>query len=191
MQKKLRLFISILLFALAIPADAAVFQLDPNHTYVSWQVSHFDFSTQTGKWYAQGTLVLDKDKPQYDKVNATIKLADIITGLPDLDKHLKGKLFFDVDQFPTATFVSDKVTLTGKTTAQVHGVLTLHGISKPVVLNVKLNKSGVSMISNKMTVGFSATAQIKRSDFGITTLLPGVSDEVNLHIEAEAYLLSQ
>jgi len=165
---------------------ADTFTLDPNHSYVLWHINHFGFSNPSGKWFANGTLVLDKDKPKNDKVNVTINVADVDTGIKELDDHLRGKLFFDTAQFPTATFVSNQVDVTGKDTANVKGTLTLRGISKPVTLKVKFNKAGMNIINNKMTVGFSATAQLKRSDFGITTLLPGLGDDVQLQIEVEA-----
>lgn len=169
---------------------AETYTLDPNHTYVLWHINHLGFSEQSGKWMAQGTLQLDKANPDKDKVNVTINVADMITGNPELDKHLKGKLFFDVTQFPTATFVSDKVDVTGKKTAKVKGMLTLHGVTKPVTLNVTFNNAAKNPITDKMTVGFSATADIKRSDFGIMTLIPKLGDNVKLEIEAEAYLAS-
>lgn len=180
----LSLFLSLITAAQAAPEN---YTLDPEHTYVLWHINHLGFSTQVGKWYAAGRLVLDKDKPQNDKVNATIQMATLSTGNSELDKHLKEALFFDVTKFPTATFVSTKVTTTGKNTAKVQGTLTLHGVSKPVTLNVKFNKAGINPISNKPSVGFSATAKIKRSDFDINTLLPSLGDEVSLNIEAEAY----
>jgi polyisoprenoid-binding protein YceI len=172
----------------AVSAQATeTLTLDPQHTYILWHIKHFGFSTQAGKWYASGTLMIDKDRPQNSKVNVTVQVTNIVTGNAELDKHLKGKLFFDVEHFPTATFVSDQVKLIGKKAAKVHGILTLHGVSKPVVLDVKLNETGINPITEKMTAGFSAKTRIKRSDFNITTLLPSVSDEVNIDIEAEAY----
>lgn len=167
---------------------ADTFVLDPQHTYVLWKVNHFGFSNQVGKGYASGTLLLDQSKPQNSKVSAVVVINNILTGLDQLDRHLEDKLFFDSAQFPTATFVSNQVQLTGKNTAEVKGMLTLHGVTKPIILHVKLNQIGKSLITDKMTAGFSATATLKRSDFGITTLLPGVSDEVELNIEAEASL---
>lgn len=184
-----RFFILFMLFlfsSLSVQA-AETLKIDPQHSYVLWHIKHFNFSTQSGKWYAEGTLVLDKDKPQNSKINVSIPVANMVTGIAELDKHLKGKLFFDVKQFPIATFVSDKVVVTGKKTAKVHGILTVHGISKPVILDVKLNHVGVSPITEKMTVGFSANTKLKRSDFGINTLLPGLGDEVKIDIEVEAY----
>ncbi|MBL7478885.1 YceI family protein [Legionella bononiensis] len=168
-------------------AAPETFTLDNQHTYILWTIKHLGFSTQAGKWYASGELVLDKEHPDQSKVNVTVNVADVVTGIPELDKHLKGKLFFDVAQFPKATFVSNKVDVLSDTTAKVEGTLTLHGVSKPLTLDVTLNKVGVNPINNKNTVGFTATGTIKRSDFGINTLLPDLGDEVTLQIGAEAY----
>ena len=97
---------------------AETLTIDPQHSYILWHIKHFNFSTQSGKWYVEGTLVLDKEKPQNSKVNVTIPIANMVTGIAELDKHLKGKLFFEVKQFPIATFVSDKVVVTGKKTTK-------------------------------------------------------------------------
>jgi len=182
-----RIIMMMLLFWSGFAFAAQNYTLDPSHTYVEWHISHFGFSEPSGKWMIKGgTLVLDKAKPQNSKVDVTIDLNDLSTGLPELDKHLKAPLFFDVAKYPTATYVSNKVILTGKETAKVEGVLTLHGVSKPVTLNVKFNKSGENPVTNLPTVGFSATAVIQRSDFGISAYSPGLGDTVKLNIQAEA-----
>lgn len=189
MKQNLLKFIMFIILLLPSPIifAAETYVLDPMHTYVLWHINHLGFSTQSGKWAAEGNLVLDEKKPQNSKVNAVIHIANMVTGIPELDKHLKAPLFFDVEKFPTATFVSNKVELTGKKSAKVIGILTVHGVSKPVTLDVKLNKMGENPISNKMSVGFSATTKIKRSDFGIVTFLPQLGDEVKINIEAEAH----
>lgn len=186
--------LSILSAALIIPAQAApeTYVLDNGHTSVTFHVNHFGFSHPSGKWMANGTLVLDEEKPENSKVEATINLADVLTGVHDLDKHLTTKDFFNVKTYPTATFVSNKVDVikdnkgkpTGK--AKVFGMLTLEGVSKPVVLDVTLNKIGMSAIKNQKTVGLSATTTLKRSDFGMDTYIPNISDEVVIDIEVEA-----
>ncbi len=187
-----RLFVNYILFIFLCLSVNTVFAadsyiLDPMHTAVLWHVNHFGFSNPSGKWMASGNVLLDEANPKNSKVNAVIMTGDIVTGIPELDKHLRGELFFDVKKFPTATFVSDKVDIVNKKTAKVHGILTLHGVSKPVILLVTLNKMGKNPISDKMSAGFSASTKIKRSDFGINTFIPGVGDEVILNIEAEAY----
>jgi polyisoprenoid-binding protein YceI len=162
------------------------YTIDSSHSYVLWHISHFGFSNPSGKWLVNGNVVLDEKNPKNSKVNITIDMSGIITGIPKLDEHLKKDVFFDVEKYPTATFVSDKVTLTGKHTAKVHGVLTVHGVSKPVTLDIKLNKLDVSPITEKKTAGFTGSTTLKRSDYNITTYLPGLGDEVKIEIEAEA-----
>lgn len=161
--------------------------IDSQNSYVLWHINHFGFSNPSGKWMVQGKLELDKAKPQNSKVNATIHVAHVITGVPALDKRLRTKLFFYTDKFPLATFISDRVVLTGKKIAKVHGILTIRGVSKPIVLNVTFNKAGRNPISNKLSVGFSGTTQLKRTEFNINTLSPGLGDEVKINIELEGY----
>ncbi len=173
----------------SVPASAAeTYTLDPMHTSVTWTINHFGFSNPWGKFsLIEGSLVLDDQNPTNSKVTVTVPVADLVTGIDKLDTHLKSKDFFDVATYPTATFVSDKVTTTSKTTATVEGTLTIRGISKPETLQVTLNKIGENMMK-KQTAGFSATATIKRSDFGMTTYLPMLGDDVKLFIESEANL---
>jgi len=187
-QTFLRLLLSLTLSLPFVGSAQAsdTYTLDPGHSYVLWRISHFGFSNPTGKWYANGTIILDETKPENSQVKVTIDTATIDTGIPKLDEHLKSKDFFDVKEYPTATFVSNKVKMTGKDSAKVFGTLTLHGVSKPVVLDVKLNKLGMNPVSNKFTAGFSAKTTLKRSDFGIKAYLPGLGDEVKIDIESEA-----
>lgn len=173
--------------SLASPALAAdTYKFDGSHTAVTFHIDHFGFSKPSGKFMnVEGTLVLDEKAPANSKVNVTIPITQINTGVAKLDEHLKNKDFFDVEQFPTATFVSEKVDVKDATSATVTGNLTLHGVTKPVVLDVKLNKLGENFMK-KQTAGFTATTTIKRSDFGISAYLPGLGDDVKIDIESEA-----
>jgi polyisoprenoid-binding protein YceI len=173
---------------LASPALAAdTYTLDPNHTNIVWRASHFGFSSPDGKWAsASGEVVLDEAVPANSKVKVEIKLDGLVTGIPKFDDHLKSADFLDVSTYPVANFVSDVVEPTGKDTAKVTGTLTLRGVSKPVTLDVKLNKMGPHPMMNVPTVGFTATTVIKRSEFGISAYVPNISDEVQITIEAEA-----
>lgn len=189
MSRIVRRYLLTILVALSanLHAAAETLTLDDKHSYVLWRIKHLGFSTQSGKWYVKGQAILDQEQPQNSKVMATIDVGNFVTGIPELDKHLKGKLFFDVEQFPTATFASDKVELTSKNTAKVYGKLTLRGITQPVTLLVTLNKIGKNPVTDRMTAGFSATTELKRSDFGMNALLPDLGDEVAIEIGAEAY----
>lgn len=181
-------YIYTLIFSLfAFSAAAAEnYTLDPTHTNITWKASHFGFSSPSGKFGdVTGTLVLDEAKPENSKVKVLIKTASIVTGFPKFDEHLRTADFFHVLKFPEATFSSFKVEKTGADTAKIHGDFTLLGITKRIVLDAKLNKIGKNMFGNHVA-GFSLKGTLKRSDFGMRTYLPGISDEVMLDIEVEA-----
>jgi polyisoprenoid-binding protein YceI len=168
---------------------AEIYDFDPSHTMVNWQANHFGFSNPTGKFpFVTGHFTLDEKKPASSKVEAVIDLAKISTGDEKFDAHLKNADFFNVTKYKTAKFTSNKVEVTGKNTAKVYGTLTLLEKTNPVVLDVTLNKIGENPMSKKKTSGFTAVTTIKRSDYGINYAIPGVSDEVKLHIEAEGTL---
>lgn len=178
-----------LLSLLALPFAATAadsYQLDPNHTYVLWHAQHFGFSTQTGKFRATGTLLLDEKNVENSKVNVKIKMADLATGVPEFDKHLQRTLFFNVSKFPEATFVSDKITVVDAEHVDMAGTLTFLGVKKPLTLAVTLNKKGVSPLTDKYTLGFTAKTEIKRSDFGMNALIPNISEQVPIDIQVEA-----
>ena len=192
-KNSVRLFLAAGALVLPFAAQAApqTYKLDPNHTAVTFHINHFGFSSPSGKFMnAAGTIMLDEKNPAASTVEVTIPVDKIDTGVPKLDEHLQSPDFFDAKQFPTATFKSSHVHVTGADTAMVDGTLTLHGVSKPVTLAVRKNKIGENMF-HVQTAGFSATATIKRSDFGITKYLPDLSDTVQLDIESEASLDTQ
>lgn len=189
MKKKLMKSIVICFLGFASTyafSETETYQFDPKHSFVQWTVDHLGFSSQTGKWPVEGTLTLDSEKPKEAKVNATILIDDLITGNSELNQHLAGNLFFDSKKFPTATFESQNINLLSKKVAKVKGTLTLRGVTKPVTLYVTLNKMGKNPVNDKITAGFSATTEIKRSDFGVNGFIPLVSDDVKLKIDVEA-----
>lgn len=165
------------------------YTFDKNHTNILWFASHFGFSDSEGQFTDfDGALMLDEAKPENSSVEIIIKTASIMTGIPKFDEHLKSKDFFDVEKFPEARFVSAKVERTGENTAKVHGDFTLLGKTKPVALDVTLNKIGKNPFTQQQTAGFTATTTIKRSEYGMIYGLPGVPDEVKIHIETELLL---
>lgn len=171
------------------PAFAApeTYELDPAHTNLTWQANHLGFSNPSGKFTdVKGILVLDEADPEKSRLDVTIRTESVLTGIEKFDDHLRSKDFFNVEKYPTARFKSRRVERTGKNTAQVIGELTLLGVTRPVLMDVTLNKIGLNPMSKVKTAGFSAKTMIVRSEHGMTYGLPGVSDEVNLMIEAEA-----
>lgn len=165
---------------------ATTYTLDPFHTNINWKASHFGYSSPSGKFTkSEGSFTLDDAKPEASTLTVTIYTDSLITGIPKFDEHLKSKDFLNVAANNKATFVSTKVVKLSDQTADVEGNFTLNGVTKPLTLHVTLNKVGISPASNKQTAGFSATAVIKRSEYGITYAVPGVSDEVIIEIEVE------
>ena len=173
----------------AAPAFAAdTLKFEPDHTYALFSYSHFGLSRPSGKVMgASGTLVLDSGDPTQDTVDITLDMNTLSTGLPDFDTQLKGKDYFDVAQFPQARFRSTKVEMTGDATANVTGDLTIHGVTKSVVMAVTFNKKAFNPAIFKTGYGFSATARIGRGDFGLSKYEPFIGDDIDLDIAAEAY----
>ena len=174
----------------ALAAETLTFE--PDHTSVVFQYPHFGMSHPSGKIMgANGTLVLDKDDPAKSTVDITLDMKTLTTALPDFDTLLKSEKYFDIAQFPTATFKSTKVELTGENTAprtaNVTGDLTIHGITQSTVLAVTFNKKAFNPALFKTGYGFSATAHLSRKAFGLGNLEPIVGDDIDLIIDAEVY----
>lgn len=167
-------------------AAPVTYNIEPTHTSVTFTWNHGGgLSRMNGKFMnAVGTVVLDEAAPATSKVDVSFAIDGINTGVAALDNHLKTPDFFDAAQFPTATFKSTKVDVTGAKTAKVTGDLTLHGVTKPVTLDVTLNK----ITDDKKKAGFNAKGTIKRSEFGISRFVPAVSDEIDLEISSELNL---
>lgn len=180
--------VSMLIIMSTISTFAAdTYTIDPSRTYVLWHLNRAGHLYQSSKWRADGQFKLDEQHPQNSRVNVIIHIGTIKTGVPALDASLKGKNFFDSARYPTAKFVSNRVDMTGLTSANIYGALTLRNVTKEVMLSIKLNKIGINSAANRKTVNFSGNATIRRSDFGMNTYLSGVGNEAKVIIEAEGY----
>lgn len=173
--------------AVTAQAEPVTYKLDPGHTNVLFSWNHFGFSNPTANiGLGDGTLVFDEKNPAKSSVEVTLPLANLDTHVTKLDEHLKKPDFFDADKYPTATFKSTKVQAVGGNKYKITGDLTVHGVTKPVVLDATLNKSGVHPMMKVQTVGFDATATVKRLDFGMGAYVPNVSDDIKIRITTEA-----
>lgn len=167
-------------------AQAGAYKLDPAHGKITWSITHFGFSTYIGQFSnVNATLKVDPKAVGATALDVTIDTNSVGTLNAALDTHLKSKDFLDVAAFPTATFKATKVAQTGEKTADITGDLTLHGVTKPVVLHATFNQAGPNPIDKKYELGFAGSAEILRSEFGIKSYLPAISDKVTLTIEAE------
>jgi polyisoprenoid-binding protein YceI len=186
-MKRLVLAAALSLFAVSAFADPVTYKLDPHHTDVIAQWNHFGFSNPSAHFgQADGTLVYDADDVAASSVQVTLPLSGLNAFVPDLTEHLLGADFFDSAKFPIATFKSTTVEAAGEGKLKVTGDLTIKGITRPVVLDVTLNKAAVQPMAQREAIGFDATTTIKRSDFDVASYVPNVSDEVKLRITTEA-----
>ena len=179
---------ALLSIAGAASAKPAHYNLDPNHTQVAISWTHFGFSHPAARFDSvTGDFKFDAVDPTRSSIVVTIPIASLDTGVAALDKHLKGPDFFDAEQFSTATFKSTSVQRVGDQGLKVTGDLTIHGITKPAVLDVTINKVGDHPMGGA-AAGFDAKTVIRRSDFGITKYVPNVSDDIAVTITTEADL---
>ncbi|MEO6226877.1 MAG: YceI family protein [Thermomonas sp.] len=162
------------------------YKLDPDHTNVIASWSHFGYSHPSANFgRASGILVYDAAAPEQSSVEVSLPLSGLDTFVPALDEHLKTADFFDAAKFPAATFKSNKVHAVSKGKFKVDGTLTIRGVAKPVTLDVTLNNVGVHPMTKQQSIGFDATATIKRSEFGMGMYAPAVSDDISLRITTE------
>ncbi len=181
--------------ALAAPAAAlaepTTWNLDPAHSHTSFTIRHLVISNVRGEFTKfAGAVKLDEKDLAKSSVEVTLEAASIDTGIPDRDKHLKSADFFDVEKFPTITFKSTKIEPAGKGKLKVTGDLTMHGVTKPVVLAVEGPTAEIKDPWGNARRGVSASAKLDRKAWGLTWSKaveagPVVGDEVKIEIEAE------
>lgn len=169
------------------PLYATTYTIESDYTQGVFRWNHLGFSNPAAQFsQGQGTLEFDPANPTRASVQVTIPLSSLNTGVPALDEHLRSEDFFEVAKFPSATFRSTKVQQgAGKDRLRVSGELNLHGITRPVTLDVTVLKVGSNPRTQLPTVGFAATTTLKRSDFGLGAYVPQVSDEIQMQITSQ------
>lgn len=180
--------LSVALAGVSAVAFAApvVYKMDPNHTDVIASWSHFGFSNPIAHFgKVDGTITYDPANVGRSSVIVVIPLAGLDAHVEKFNEHLRSSDFFDAEKFPTITFRSTRVEAAGDRKLRVFGDLTVHGVTRPVVLDTTINKIGENA-GKRAAAGFDATTTIKRSDFGLGLYAPNVSDEVIIRITTEA-----
>jgi polyisoprenoid-binding protein YceI len=180
---------AILAVSVALPLSAVAadsYTVDPNHTFPHFQINHLGFSTMHGRFdKTSGTITLDR-AAKTGSVDISIETASISTGYVKRDEHLKSPDFFNAAEFPAITYKSTAMHYKGDTPASVDGNLTISGVTKPVTLTIDAFNCGANPMNKKEECGAAASAQIKRSDFGVKYGLPNIGDDVKLEFEIEA-----
>lgn len=184
--------LAVLLALLPVTAQAemATYELDPDHTTVSFTVDHVGYAKTLGIFgNVSGSFKYDMDTQELADVQVTIKSASVNTFHKARDGHVKNKDFLNVSAHPEITFTAQSGSAKTKTSGTVEGDLTLLGVTKPVTLNVVLNKADTYPFGHRRFVlGLSIDASIKRSEFGMSYAVGNglVGDVVEVSIETEA-----
>jgi polyisoprenoid-binding protein YceI len=185
-----RLVLALVLASLAVPvvgAQTSTWTIDPAHSEIDFAVRHMGVSNIHGRFGGiKGNIVVNDSDAAKSTVSVTIDTTTVDTGVSPRDTDLKSSGWFDVTQFPTASFASTGVTVTGSH-MKVDGNLTLHGITRPAELDVEGPSPTVPGMDHKPHSGYSATLTIKRKDFGVGPNVPTtvVGDDIKLSIDLE------
>lgn len=190
----LSLALALVLLPLAARAEAVdpkdmppgAYQLDSNHTSITFKINHLGFSRYTGRFdKMEGMLGFDNAAPEKSSLDITIYPNSVDTNNAKLEEELRGENWLNVIKFPRATFHATKIERTSSTTGKVTGDFTFLGVTHTLILDTTLVGSGTRPMDSKKVLGFSATGSFKRSDYGFQNLLPMLGDDVTLEIETE------
>jgi polyisoprenoid-binding protein YceI len=195
-MKRLTLITLLLASSFVFAADGVKvpvgekYDIDPSHSAVVFGWNHFGFSNPAARFdKIEGSMLLDKADLTKSSISVTLPVEGLDTGVAKLDEALKSPDFLDVTRYPTIAFKSTRIEKTGENVLKITGDLTVHGVTKPVTLDAKVNKIGIFEIPGVIkaqAAGFDATTVIKRSDFGVSKYVPAVSDEIPVRITLDA-----
>ncbi|MFN3959992.1 MAG: YceI family protein [Parvularculaceae bacterium] len=184
--------------AQAAPAEApfdvsmtapGVYKSDTSHAYITFSYDHQGYSRPWLRWRSwAGELNWNPSDPGKSSISVVIDAASIDSGVDKFDEYLKSADFFDVANHPRITFNSSGVTVDGPASARIAGDLTIKGVTKPVTLDVRINRAADDDFAKGYKLGFSGKTLVKRSDFGVDKYVPFVGDDVEIVVEAEFVL---
>ncbi len=187
----MRQFLILVSVFVAVAVQAEIYDIDSEHSEVGFRVKHLVGKVPGRFTKFSGTIDFTPGKPKIWKVDAAIDPASINTDNEKRDNHLRSADFFDVAKYPAMTFKSTKITIDKSELIKLYGELTMHGVTKPVVLNLEIGGTITDPWGNQKA-GFSAKGEINRKDFGIVwnkTLDSGgliLGDDITVNIELEA-----
>lgn len=174
-------------FAAQAFAAASTYTIDPEYTIPSFEVEHLGFTTQRGRFdKTSGRIVLDIPAKK-GSVEFTIYTNSLDMGSQAWTVHVASEGLFNVEKFPTMTFKSDDLMFNGDKVVAAKGNFTLLGVTKPLTVKVEKFNCGVNPMNKKQMCAGNVTADIKRSDFGMTKYIPTVSDNIKITVPVEAY----
>jgi len=183
-------FVLTVIVALSLAGSAAAqagnWTIDPNHTSAQFSVRHLAVSTVRGAFTkVSGSATFDPSNPAKTTLDATIDASSVDTRVEMRDKDLRSANFLDVEKFPTITFHGKQTKAAGSGKLQITGDLTIHGITKEVVLDVDGPSAAIKDPWGNQRIGASASTKINRKDFGVNGLPAVVGDDITITIDAE------
>jgi polyisoprenoid-binding protein YceI len=185
MSRLVLAFIAGLTMAVSAAAQSGTWQIDPNHTAAQFSVRHMGVSTVRGAFTkVTGTATYDPADPTKTSLQATIDANSVDTRVEMRDNDLRSPNFFDVQKYPTITFVSKQAKAVGEGKLEITGDLTIHGVTKQVVLDLD-GPSAPVKDQKGQRIGASATTKINRNDFGVNGAATVVGDDITITIDAE------
>jgi polyisoprenoid-binding protein YceI len=177
---------SALALAATARAQVGTWQIDPNHSSAQFAVRHLGVSTVRGAFTkVSGSAKYDPSNPGNDSLDATIDVSSVDTRVEMRDKDLRSPNFFDVAKYPTMTFRSKSTTAPGAGKLQITGDLTLHGVTKEVVLDVDGPTAPIKDPWGNQRIGASASTKVNRRDFGVNGAGGAVGDDITITIDVE------
>jgi len=186
LNRLLALCSALALLVVSAAAQVQTWKIDPNHTAAQFSVRHMGISTVRGAFTkVSGTVEFDPANPAKASIEVSIDAASVDTRVEMRDNDLRSPNYFDVAKFPTITFKSTSVQSAGAGKLKVAGALTIHGVTKQVVLDVDGPSSPMTDPRGNVHMGASATTTIKRTDFGVGSANPMVGDEITITIDVE------
>lgn len=178
---------ALLLALLAPVAHAAEYEIDPTHTYASFEIDHLGFSTQRGQFRTTSGIIEFDPEAKTGRIDIRIDAASLDTGYSLRDDVLRGDDWFRVKTHPDILFRSRQLRFDGETLTAVEGTLVMLDEMRPMRLDIKRFKCGFNLVKRQRGCGADAVGTLRRSDFGLETGLPFIGDEVRLRIQVEAY----
>jgi polyisoprenoid-binding protein YceI len=178
----------LMVAAHATSADvpSGTYVLDETHGYITFSYSHLGFSTpHVGFTDFAVTLNYDAEAPERSRLNVIIQADSVDSRVAEFNEHLVDERFFHTTEYPTITFDSTAIEMTGDNTGQVTGNLTIRDQTHPVTLDVTLNKAANHPMRGKPFLGFNAQTEVMRSQWGLDYAVPAVGDAVDLYISVE------
>ena len=187
--RKAAVAVTLALSATAAYSAPVTYTFDTVHSRVTFYVNHLGFSNSVGEFkLADGTFSFDNDNWANSKVTVKLPVQSLELGTSEWNGHIQGKDWLDLSQYPDITFQSTKVEKTDASHGKLSGNLTIRGVTKPITLNLTLNKVGEHFLRKTQAAGFTATGTVKRSEFGVVAYAGAIGEDVDLRIEVESYV---